>query len=388
MDPSKVQDVLSWNAPTSVGDIRSFLGLVGYYWRFIEGFSKISKPMTELLEKDKKFEWTPTCEASFQELKKRLTTALILVMPDMEKLFSIYCDVSGQGLGCVLMQDGHMVAYASRQLRKHEVHYLTLDLKLGTIVHILKIWRHYLMGMRCELYTDHKSLKYMFTQSNLNLRQRTWLELIKDYDLGINYHSRKANVVTDALSRRSHVTQLVVDSMPFELSEEFDKLNLRIVANTEIMEMEVGSSLLQEIQKGQLEDEKIQAIKRNIKEQKSPAFSEDDEGELWYKGRICVPNIKELKDKILHEAHESAYSIHPRGNKMHHDLKATYWWYGMKRDVVGYVALCDTCQRVKDEHDLLDYCSLCKCPSENGKRLPWNLSWVCRELSWAIIPFG
>jgi hypothetical protein len=114
VDPSKVQDELSWNAPTSVSDIQSFLGLAGYYQRFIEGFSKKSKPMTELLEKDKKFEWTSTCKASFQELKKRLTTALILVMPDMEKPFSIYCDASGQGLGCVLMQDGHMVAYASR----------------------------------------------------------------------------------------------------------------------------------------------------------------------------------------------------------------------------------------------------------------------------------
>jgi hypothetical protein len=103
VDPNKIQDILSWNAPTSVGDIRSFLGLVGYYRRFIEGFSKISKPMTELLEKDKKFEWISACEASFQELKKRLTTALILVMPDMEKSFSIYCDVSGQGLECVLM---------------------------------------------------------------------------------------------------------------------------------------------------------------------------------------------------------------------------------------------------------------------------------------------
>jgi hypothetical protein len=114
MDPSKVQDVLSWNAPMSVGDIRSFLGLVGYYRRFIEGFLKISMHMTELLEKDKKFEWTSTCEASFQELKKQQPTASILVMPDMEKPFSIYCDASGQGLGCVLMQDGHMVAYASR----------------------------------------------------------------------------------------------------------------------------------------------------------------------------------------------------------------------------------------------------------------------------------
>jgi hypothetical protein len=170
------------------------------------------------------------------------------------------------------------------------------------------------------------------------------LELIKDYNLGINYHPGKANVVADVLSCRSHVSQLVVDSMPFELCEEFDKLNLRIVANTEVMEMEVGSSLLQEIQKGQVEDEKIQETKRNIKEKKSPGFLKDEEGVLWYKGRISVLNIKELKDKILCEAHESSYSIHPGGNKMYHDLRATYWWYGMKRDVASYVALCDTCQ--------------------------------------------
>jgi hypothetical protein len=135
------------------------------------------------------------------------------------------------------------------------------------------------------------------------------LELIKDYDLGINYHPRKANVVADALSRRSHVSQLVVDSMPFELCEEFDKLNLRIIANIEAIEREVGSSLLQEIQRGQLEDEKVQEIKRNIKEDKSASFSEEDEGVLWYKEMICVPNIKELKEKILHESHEFAYSI-------------------------------------------------------------------------------
>jgi hypothetical protein len=248
------------------------------------------------------------------------------------------------------MHDGHVVAYASRQLRKHEAHYPTQDLELAAVVHALKIWRHYLMRKRCELYTDHKSLKYIFIQSNLNLRQRRWLELIKDYDLSINYHPGKANMVADASSQRSHVSQLVVDSMPFELCEEFDKLNLRIIVNTKAMEMEVGSSLLQEIRRGQLEDEKVQEIKRNIKEEKSPGFSEDDEGVLWYKRRICVPTVKELKDKILREAHESAYSIHLGGNKMYHDLKATYWWYGMKRDVAEYVALCDTCQRLKAEH--------------------------------------
>jgi hypothetical protein len=243
-----------------------------------------------------------------------------------------------------LVKDYHVVAYASWQLRKHEAHYLTYDLELAAVVHALKIWRHYLIGKRCELYTDYKSLKYIFTQSNLNLRQRRWLELIKRYDLRINYHPVKANVVADALSRRSQVSQLVVHSMPFELCPEFDKLNLRIIVNTKALEMEVGSNLLQDIERGQLEDEKVQEIKRNIREEKSPSFSEDAEGVLCYKGRICVSNIKELKGKILHEVHESTYSIHPGGNKMYHDLKATYWWYGMKRDIAEYVALCDTCQ--------------------------------------------
>jgi hypothetical protein len=157
-------------------------------------------------------------------------------MPDMEKLFSIYYDASGQGLGCVLMQDGHVVAYVSRQLR---------------------ILRHYLMRKRCELYMDHKSLKYIFTQPDLNLRQQRWMEFIKDSDMEINYHPGKANVVADALCRRSHVSQLVVENMPFQLCEEFDKLNLRIVANMDVREMEIDSTLLQDIRKGRLEDKKI-----------------------------------------------------------------------------------------------------------------------------------
>jgi hypothetical protein len=172
-------------------------------------------------------------------------------MPNMEKSFSIYHDASGQALGCVLIQEGRVVAYASWQLRKHEVNYPKHDLELAAVVYALKTWRHYLMGKSCDLYMDHKNLKYIFTQLNLNLRQRGWLELIKDYDLEINYHPGKANVVANTLSRRSHVSQLVVDSMPFELCEEFNKLSLRIVSNTAVMKMEVGSSLLQEIRKGE-----------------------------------------------------------------------------------------------------------------------------------------
>jgi hypothetical protein len=143
----------------------------GILQKFIEGFSKISKPMTKLLAKGKTFEWMPRHEASFQELKQRLTTTPVLTMPDVERPFSIYCDASGQGLGCVLMQDGHVVAYASRQLRKHEEKYPTHDLELAAEVHALKIWRHYIFGKRCEVYSDHKSLKYVFTQPYLNLRQ-------------------------------------------------------------------------------------------------------------------------------------------------------------------------------------------------------------------------
>jgi hypothetical protein len=146
VDQSKVKDVLNWMPPTNVSEIRSFLGLAGYYRRFIQDFSKIVKPMTKLLEKNKNFEWTEECRASFQELKKRLTSAPVLVLPDLTKKFDIYCDASRQGLGCVLMQEGQVVSYASQQLRKHEENYPTHDLKLAAVVHALKIWRYYLIG--------------------------------------------------------------------------------------------------------------------------------------------------------------------------------------------------------------------------------------------------
>jgi hypothetical protein len=182
VDPRKVRDVLNWSPPKNVQEIRSFLGLAGYYQRFIEGFSKIVKPLTTLLEKGKEFKWDDKCQDSFEELKKRLTTAPVLIMPDIHKGFDVYCDAYRQGLGCVLMQEGKVVAYASRQLRKHEQNYPTHDLELAAVVHALKIWRHYMIGNKCRIFTDHKSLKYIFTQKDLNLRQRRWLELIKDYD--------------------------------------------------------------------------------------------------------------------------------------------------------------------------------------------------------------
>jgi hypothetical protein len=170
VDPSKITSILERKAPTIPTEVRAFLGLAGYYRKFVEGFSSIARPLTQLLKKDKKFEWTEKCEHSFQELKKRLVTAPILTMPDITKSFDVYCDASKLGLGSVLMQDGKVIAYLSRQLRPYELNYPTHDLELAAVVHALKTWRHYLMGNRCEIYTDHKSLKYIFSQKELNMR--------------------------------------------------------------------------------------------------------------------------------------------------------------------------------------------------------------------------
>jgi hypothetical protein len=182
-----------------------------------------------------------------------------LVLPDLSKKFDIYCDASRRGLGCVLMQDGQVVSYASRQLWKHEENYPTHDLELAAVVHAQKIWRHYLIGHRCEIYSDHKSLKYIFTQIDLNLRQRRWLELIKDYDVGINYHPAKANVMVDALSHKKYCNATFAIGVRLELRQEIGYLNMAIV-NEVAMAVEMESTLKAEIRKAQPEDEKLKEI--------------------------------------------------------------------------------------------------------------------------------
>jgi ribonuclease HI len=226
----------------------------------------------------------------------------VLIMPDLQKNFDIYCDASRQGLGCVLMQEGHVIAYVSHELQKHELNYPTHDLELAAVVHALKIWRHYIMGTKCPVYTDHKSLKYIFTQKDLNLRQHRWLELIKDYDLEIHYHPGKANLVADPLSQKGQVHAAIVTQLPDELAEDFERLNLGIVAHTEGITIEVEPTLEQEIRKGQIDDAKIQEIKDLITEGRGPDFTEDEQGTIWFKNQICVPDIDSLRETILKEA--------------------------------------------------------------------------------------
>jgi len=211
MDPSKVDVVLPWDSPKSVFEVRSFLMLAGYYRRFIEGFSKFALSLTQLTRKRQAYVWDAKFEKSFQELKKRLTSAPVLILPNPKESFVVYCDACKMGLGGVLMQNRQVVAYASRQLKVHEKNYLTHDLELAAVVFVLKIWRHNMYGSKFEVFNDHKSLKYLFDQKELNMRQRRWLEYLKDFDFQLSYHPGKANVVADALSRKSlHMSSLTV----------------------------------------------------------------------------------------------------------------------------------------------------------------------------------
>ncbi|GJY61082.1 putative reverse transcriptase domain-containing protein [Tanacetum coccineum] len=187
VDPSKIEAVKNWKAPRTLTKVPSFLGLAGYYRRFIENFSKIAKSLTILTQKCKTFDWGEEQELAFQTLKDKLCNALVLALPDRPKDFVVYCDASGIGLGCVLMQRGKVIAYASRQLKIHETNYTTHDLELGAVVFALKIWRHYLYGTKCVIYMDHKSLHHIFSQKELNMRQRRWIELFSEYDYEFRY---------------------------------------------------------------------------------------------------------------------------------------------------------------------------------------------------------
>ncbi|GKB35861.1 putative reverse transcriptase domain-containing protein [Tanacetum coccineum] len=283
-------------------EIRQFLGLAGYYRRFIEGFSKIAKPITKLTQKKVKFIWGYKQEAAFQLLKQKLCSAPILALPEGSEDFIAYCDASIKGLGVVLMQRDKVIAYASRQLKMHEKNYTTRDLELGAVVFALKIWRHYMYGTKCTMFTDHKSLYHILNQKELNMRQRRWLELLSDYDYEICYHPGK----TQARKPENLKTQ-DIGGMLIENSKDPAKLR------TEKLEPHM-------------------------------------DGTLCFNGRSCLPCYGDLRTMIRHESYKSKYSIHPGSDKMYQDMKKLYWWPNMKADIATYVSKCLTYAKVKVEH--------------------------------------
>jgi hypothetical protein len=274
--------------------------------------------MTELLKKGVKFVWSEECDKAFHTLREHLTSAPVLTQPNMSKPFEVFCDASDTGLGCVLMQENRVISYASWVLRPHEKNYPTHDLELAVVVHALKIWRYYLMGNRCNIFTDHKSLKYIVTQSDLNMRQRRWLELIKDYDLEVHYHPGKANVVADALSRK-HCNYVTLEPYNEAICEEMRKLNLELVEHGNLYAVLIESPLHKRIARDQLVDDEIQKIIQKLSEgdPKFNCFQRDDKGVVWFSQRLVIPHDWDLKKEILDEAHLSKFTIHPGSTKMY-----------------------------------------------------------------------
>ncbi|GKD04499.1 putative reverse transcriptase domain-containing protein [Tanacetum coccineum] len=299
VDPAKIESVKDWASPKSPMEIYQFLGLAGYYRRFIEGFSKIAKPMTKLTQKKVKFEWGYKQEAAFQLLKQKLCSAPILALPEGSEDFIVYCDASKKGLGVVLMQREKVISYASRQLKIHEKNYTTHDSKLGAVVFALKIWRHYLYGTKC-----------------------------------------KANVVADALSRKEREPPLRVRALVMTISLDLPKkiLNAQTEARKpeNIKKEDVGGMLVENAKNPEA-----------IKEQKLEPRAD---GTMCLNDRSWLPCYGNLRNVIMHESHKSKYSVHSGFEKIYQDMKKLYWWPNMKANIATYVSKCLTCAKVKAEH--------------------------------------
>ncbi|GJV59256.1 putative reverse transcriptase domain-containing protein [Tanacetum coccineum] len=262
------------------------------------------------------------------DLKEKVVQCPVLTLPDGPNDFVVYCDASHQGFGCVLMQRGKVIAYASRQLKIHEKNYTTHDLELGAVVFALKIWRHYLYGTKSVIYTDHQSLQYIFDQKDLNMRKADGWNFLVTMCVKLHIYPGKENVVADALSRKERLKPRRVRAMSITIQSN---LKARI----------------------------LEAQREAAKDLKSPTerlhgldaqFESKENGAIHFVGRIWVPSTGGLRKVIMDEAHASRYSVHPGADKMYYDLRDVYWWPGMRRDIAEYVNRCLTCLKVKAEH--------------------------------------
>eukprot|EP00253_Pinus_taeda_P005349 PITA_05349 len=329
VDPEKIKAIMDWPIPKDVTDVRSFMGLAGYYRRFMAGFSKVAFPITSLQKKGKLFHWTPDCQKSFEQLKHLLTTAPVLSIVDPNKDYVVCTDASKEGLGGVLMQEGRVIAYESRKLKEHEQKYSAYDLELAAVIHALKMWRHYLMGRKFLLHTDHHSLTKYFIQPTLNARQARWVDFLSGFDFDIKHLQGKENKVADALSRK--VQNLYEISISGWKSPFLEIIKEIADQDTEYQQL------------------KLQ-IQQSAKKDSQQEYEVDDAGRIYFKKRLYVPNQSRIKNLIMDEFHVSHYAGHPGYQKMITAIRKEYFWPGMKKNIVEYLSQCLECQQIKAEH--------------------------------------
>ena len=327
MDQDKVRAIQEWKTPTSLTELRSFLGLANYYRRFIMRYSEKVLPLTELLKKTHIWEWTSQCQEAFEGMKKMLSEDPVLAMPDMLKPFEVQTDASDFALGGVLMQEGHPIAFESRKLSETERRYTAHEKELLAVLHCLRTWRHYLLGSKFVVKTDNTAVSHFLTQPKLNPRQARWQEHLAEFDFHLEYKTGKSNSVADALSRR---TELAVMKHLAHMSSS-----------------QLTTSIRDKIRQNLMKDPQAIALINLAKQGKTRQFLWEDDLLVANKYRLYVPKAGNLRKILLQECHDTLWAGHPGWQRTLALLTQNYYWPKMEDEVRMYTKTCLICQQDK-----------------------------------------